>query len=129
MAGHRYLETAAQGLAVNRHHHRFGRIFNRPQEREEGQARPLVGRHLLKFPDVGACNKCRTGADHDDSLDCRVPHRLRDRIEDAIGYSGAERIHGWIVDGNYRDVIQTRRLHQFVHSSLPRRLKVYSRTH
>ena len=57
MAGHRYFQAAAQGLAVNRHHHGLGRIFNRQQHRQERQARLLAGRHLLELADVGAGNE------------------------------------------------------------------------
>ena len=69
----------------------------------------------MKFPDVRTGNKSCTRADQHHGFHRRILGRRLHGIEDALGNPGTERIHGRIVDGDNRNVSQTRQLCKFVH--------------
>src|SRR5882762_6905022 len=99
---------------MDRHHHWLSAVLNTKQQRKQASAR-AARRHLAEVLDVRARDKSSAAPDYHHCLDCIVAIHLNDRGSDSLGHTGAERVHRWVVDHDYRDVVIFSDSHQIVH--------------
>src|SRR5439155_14027458 len=102
-------------LAVDRHHHRLGRILYRQQNRQERSPRFLARGHLAEFADVGAGDKRRARSDDYHRLYLRVLRRRFYGRLNPLGNAGTQRIHRRVVDRDDSYVLNTSEFYQFIH--------------
>ncbi len=117
MPGHRGFEAAPQRRAVNRNDHRLGGIFHGPQAVHQSFTH-LLGRGLSEFADVGAGNERPSGADQHDGLDVGIVVGALEGSVNPLGHSGAERVHGRVLDGDDGNVPLAGEADEFRHSCI-----------
>src|SRR5580704_15596661 len=101
---------------MNSHHYWLAAIFDFQEERWQFQSTAgLSGGELAKFLDVRACNESFSAANEYSGFDRIVFVDLLDRGGNALRHTGAQRIHGRIVDGDDGDAVVFSKLNQVAH--------------
>ena len=96
---HRELEPAAERRAMDRHDDRLAAVLDPGEEVVKVGGRSAIApRRLLQAGDIGARDERLSRALEHDRANRHVLLRCRERLDDGVGHTGAERIDRRMVD-------------------------------
>ena len=114
MPAHRHFQAPAECRAMQRHHHRLGRIFNLQDDLRQVRGRRFARHDPGEFTNIGAGDERASRADHDNRAHLRILHGPLHAFQNAFRHARAQRIHRRIVDGDDGNVVVDSVFNEFV---------------